>query len=114
MAKKFRNCPSTTQNNVTYLIYKDLAIVTKTKNRNVTVPCSIKYKGKKRTVRAIWDGALLKNKQLRKIDLRANLETCEDMTLFKRDSRKVRITVHRTSDYKWLKRKGNNSIVTLK
>lgn len=114
MAKKFRNCPSTTQGNVTYLIYKDLAIVTKTKGKNVVVPYSIKYKGKRCKVRAIWDGALGNNKRLRKIDLQANLETCEDITLFKRDCRKVRITVHRTGDYKWLTRKGNDSIVKLK
>lgn len=111
MPVRWRNSPVTTQNGVTYRVDKGDAVVIKTKGKNVTIPFAIKYKGKRYVVRAIWDGALKKNKALRKLNLRANLETCEDFTLFKRDARKVRITVHRASDYKWLTRKGNTSLV---
>lgn len=111
MPVRWRNSPVVTQQGVTYRVDKSDAVVVKTKGKNVTIPYSIRYKGKRYVVRAVWDGALKKNKALRKIDLRANLEECTDPTLFKRDSRKVRITVHRASDYKWLTRKGNTSLV---
>ena len=111
MPVRWRNSPVVTQQGVTYRVDKGDAVVIKTKGKNVTIPFAIKYKGKRYVVRAIWDGALKKNKALRKVNLRAYLETCEDFTLFKRDARKVRITVYRASDYKWLTRKGNTSLV---
>ena len=113
---KFKNCPSVTKGNITYLLYRDAAIVTKTKGKNIVIPVRFKHKGKTYTVRAIWDGALKNNKKLRKIDLRAYLETCEDDSLFIKDSRKIKIIVHRKSDYTWI-RYGEpccNSLVTLK
>ena len=111
MPVRWRNSPVVTQQGVTYRVDKGDAVVVKTKGKNVTIPYSIQYKGKRYVVLAIWDGALKKNKALRKVNLRAYLETCEDFTLFKRDARKVRITVYRASDYKWLTRKGNTSLV---
>lgn len=111
MPVRWRNSPVVTQQGVTYRVDRGVAVVIKTKGKNVTIPFAIRYKGKRYVVRAIWDGALKKNKALRKVNLRAYLETCEDFTLFKRDARKVRITVYRASDYKWLTRKGNTSLV---
>jgi len=111
---RWRNSHTTTQHGVTYRVDGKDAVVVKTMGRSVTIPKAIKYKGKKYTVHAIWDGALSKNKKLRKVDLRADLECCEDNSLFTRDSRNVRITVHTKGDYKWLTRKGNDSIVKLK
>ena len=116
MAKKFKGCPSVTKQGITYLLYRDAAIVRKTTGKNIVIPYSFKHKGKLYKVRAIWDGALSKNKSLRKIDLRAYLETCEDDSLFIKDARKIRIIVHRRSDYEWI-RHGEpccNSLVTLK
>lgn len=110
MPVRWRKSPVTTQNGVTYRVDKGDAVVIKTKGKNVTIPYSIRYEGKRYVIRAIWDGALKKNKALRKIDLRANLEECTDPTLFDRDSRRVRITVHRASDYKWLTRKGTSLV----
>lgn len=113
---KFRNCPSVTKGNITYMLYRDAAIVRATKGKNVTIPYSFKHKGRKYIVRAIWDGALRKNRNLRRIDLRAYLETCEDDSLFVRDKRNIRIIVHRRSDFQWIKygEPCCNSLVTLK
>lgn len=111
---KFRGCPSVKQAGTTYLLYKDAAIVTKTTTKKVTIPYAIHHKGKRYLVRAVWEGALSRNGKLRKVDLRADLECCEDDSLFIRDSRNIRITVHTRIDYKWLTEKGNTSKVTLK
>lgn len=112
---KFRNCPSVTKGNITYMLYRDAAIVRKTTGKNITIPVRFKHKGKTYTVRAIWDGALSKNRNLRRIDLRAFLETCEDDSLFIKDARKIRIIVHRRSDFQWIKygEPCCNSLVTL-
>ena len=111
MPVRWRKSPVTTQQGVTYRVDKGDAVVVKTKGKNVTIPYSIRYKGKRYVVRAIWDGALKKNKALRKLNLRAYLETCEDFTLFKKDSRRVVIVVYRADDYRWITRKGNTSLV---
>lgn len=111
MPVRWRNSPIVTQQGVTYRVNKGDAVVIKTKGKNVTIPFAIKYKGKRYVVRAIWDGALKKNKALRKVNLRAYLEVCEDDSLFVRDSRKVVIVVHCADDYRWITRKGNTSIV---
>lgn len=111
MPVRWRNSPVVTQQGVTYRVNRGDAVVIKTKGKNVTIPYSIKYKGKRYFVRAIWDGALKKNKALRKVNLRAYLETCEDDSLFVRDSRRVVIVVYRADDYRWITRKGNTSIV---
>lgn len=103
MPRKFKGCHSVTKGNITYLLYRDAAIVTKTTGKNITIPYSFKHKGKLYKVRAIWDGALSRNKSLRRIDLRAFLETCEDDSLFIKDARKIRIIVHRKSDYDWIR-----------
>ena len=116
MAHKFKNCPSVTKGNITYLLYHSTAIVTKSTGKNIVIPVRFKHKGKTYTVRAIWDGALSRNKSLRRIDLQAYLECCEDDSLFIKDARKIRIIVHRRSDYEWI-RYGEpccNSLVTLK
>lgn len=118
MPKKFRNCPKVTQSNVTYLLYREgknnHAIVTATKGKSVTLPKTIRAKGHTWKVDTIWDGGLSKNRQLKKVDVKASLKVVEDDTLFDRDARKVQITVHTLSDYRWLTQKGNTSIVTLK
>ena len=115
---KFRNCPRVTKTyvkkvhvtrtkvkkvpyKITYLLYRDAAIVTRTKGKDITIPYSVKHCGRRYIVRAIWDGAL-SDKRLCKIDLKAFLETCEDDSLFVRDARNIEITVHRDSDFKWL------------
>lgn len=99
--KKFKDCPTTTQSGVTYLLYKSQAIVTKTPNKNkITIPYSVKYKGKKYAVKAIWDGTFSKNGKLRQVDLKCDLETIEDPAIFERN---IKVTVHHKSMYKWLK-----------
>lgn len=102
--KKFKDCPTTRQDGVTYLLYKSHAIVTKTPNqKKVTVPYSVKYKGKKYAVKAIWDGTFSKNGKLKQVDLKCDLETIEDPAIFDRG---IKVTVHHKSMYKWLKAEG--------
>ena len=98
--KRWRDAPSITQDGATYRYRDGVAVVTKLPNRKeVTVPYSIKAKGKTYAVRAIWDGAI--GKKTTSIRLKANLDTCEDGRLWK-----VKVTCYDKATYKWLKSTG--------
>lgn len=105
---KFRNCPSVQQNGITYLLYKNLAIVRKTPNREtVTIPNTIKVRGKKYLVRAIWDHTFEMTPKLRTIKLKAtSLECIEDPAIF--TNHKIKVVAYDKSTFKWLKRSGVN------
>lgn len=108
--RKFKNCPQTKQDGITYVLYKKYAIVARTPNRkHITVPNTIKYKNKKYLVRAIWDETFKLNNNLRYIDIKATqLECIEDPAIF--DNHKIKVTVHDKSTYNWLKRYGSNVV----
>ena len=110
MPNKFKDCPQVKQNGITYLLYKECAIVRKTPNRKiVTIPNKIKVNGKKYVVRAIWDHTFEMTPKLRKINLKAtSLECIEDPAIFK--SRKIKVVAHDSFTYNWLKRNNVNVI----
>ena len=112
MPRKFKNCPTTKQDGITYRLWDRCAIVERTPNRkNITIPNSIRYKNKTYRVTAIWDGTFYHNSALRNLNIKAtNLECIEDGAIFKR--RYIKVTVHDRGTYNWLKRGGVN--VTLK
>ena len=102
--KRWRDAPTVTQDGATYRYRDGVAVVTKLPNRKeVTVPYSIKAKGKTYAVRAIWDGAI--GSKTKKITLHANLDTCEDERLW---SKQIKVRATDASTYKWLKRTGAN------
>lgn len=105
MAKKFRKCPTVTQNGVTYRLYERYAIVQATPNRkSVTIPNSIKTGGKTYTVSAIWDRTFSRTPKVQRVILKArDLECIEDPAIF---SGKISVTAYDRDTYKWLKRGG--------
>lgn len=105
MAKKFRKCPTVTQNGITYRLYKRYAIVQATPNRkSVTIPNTVKAGGKAYTVTAIWDGTFSKCPKTQRVILKArNLEVIEDPAIFRG---KISVTAYDRSTYAWLKRGG--------
>lgn len=112
MPVKFRNCPTTKQNGITYILYKKCAIVKHTPNRKtVVIPNTIKVKGKKYCVRSVWDRTFEMTPKLRVVDLRAtNLECIEDPAIF--DNHNIKVIAHDVLTYKWLK--NNHVNVTFK
>ena len=104
---KFRNCPSVTKDGVTYLLYKRCAIVRKTPNRKtVTIPRTIRVKGKTYGVRAIWDHTFEMTPKLRTVILKADVECIEDPAIF--TSHRIKVKTNSKDMYKWLKRGGVN------
>jgi len=65
----------------------------------VTIPKAIKYRGRTYRVRAIWGGAI--PKQVRRVNLRAVLDTCEDERLWHVDVRATNRGV-----FEWLRATG--------
>lgn len=112
MPNKFKNCPQTKQNGITYVLYKRCAIVRKTPNqKQIVIPNAIKIKGKVYCVCSVWDHTFECNSKLRVVDLKAkNLECIEDPAIFK--NHEIKVITHDVSTYKWLKRGHVN--VTLK
>ena len=108
MPNKFKNCPTTKQNGITYILYKKCAIVKRTPNRKtVVIPNTIKVKGKKYCVRAIWDNTFERTPKLRVVNLKAkNLECIEDPAIF--TNHKIKVITHDKFTYDWLKRGGVN------
>ena len=102
--RKYRNCPTTKQNGITYLIYKRYAIVERTPDRKtVTIPDAIKHDGSSYAVSAIWDGTFSKSKKLQKIVLKCrHLESIEDAAIW--DNARLTVIVQDKSIYQWLKR----------
>lgn len=92
----WRNAPNVTQGAVTYKVTRGMAVVTKCHGQSVTIPKSIRHKGRTYKVLAIWDGGL---RGVRKLNLKAGLETCEDARLWK-----ISVTTNNMAAYKWLKR----------
>jgi hypothetical protein len=112
ISTRFKNCPTTKQNGITYILYKKYAIVKRTPNRKtVVIPNTIKVKGKKYCVSSVWEGTFEKTPKLRVVDLKAtNLECIEDPAIF--DNHNIKVIAHDALTYKWLKR--NHVNVTFK
>lgn len=112
MPKKFKGCPSVQQNGITYMLYKNCAIVRKTPNRHtVVIPNTIKVNGKTYGVRSVWDHTFEMTPKLRKVDLRAiDLEAIEDPAIF--TNHKIKVIAHDRLTFNWLKR--NHVNVTYK
>lgn len=106
--RKFKKCPQIKQDGITYILYGKCAIVARTPNRKrITIPNTIKHKGKKYLVRAIWDKTFELNNRLRYIDIKATqLECIEDPAIF--DNHKIKVTVYDKGTYNWLKCYGSN------
>ena len=101
--KKFKNCPSTKQDGITYLLYRDAAIVTKVPNRRVlTIPYSIRARGRRYKVTSIWEHTFECVPSLRTIYLRADVEAIEDPRIFR--DRRVEVRTNIWANYTWLKR----------
>lgn len=110
MPYKFRHCPQVKKNGITYVLYKRCAIVRKTPNREtVTIPNTIKVKGKRYCVRAIWDHTFEMTPKLKTVNLKAkNLECIEDPAIF--ENHNIEVITHDVFTRKWLKRSGVNVI----
>lgn len=110
MPNKFKNCPRTKQDGITYILYGNGAIVYQTPKRNtITIPNTIKVKNKTYVVKAIWDRTFELNKSLRIVNLKAkNLECIEDPAIF--TNHNIKVNVWDKSTYNWLKRGGVNVI----
>lgn len=109
---KFKGYPMVKQEGITYMLYKRCAIVRKTPNqKRVTIPNTIKVKGKTYNVRSVWDRTFECTPKLRVVDLKAtDLECIEDPAIF--TNRKIKVIAHDKMTYKWLKR--NHVNVTYK
>lgn len=87
---------------ITYAIAPRLraaAVKRVTSRKAVTIPATIKHRGHTYRVRAIWDGAI--PKQVRRVNLRAVLDTCEDERLWHVDVRATNRDV-----FEWLRATG--------
>lgn len=100
---KFKNCPTTKQNGITYLLWKDYAIVTKTPNKKtITIPNKVKTNHKTYIVRNVWDNTLENATKLKAVHLKAkHLEAIEDTAIFQ--NHKIRVIAYDKGTYKWLK-----------
>lgn len=111
MPNKFKNCPQTKQDGITYILYGKLAIVCKTPRNahTITIPNKISIKGKKYLVRAIWDRTFELNKSLQTVNLKAtSLECIEDPAIF--TNHKIKVNCYNRFTYNWLKRGGVNVV----
>ena len=108
MPRKFRKCPSVTQNGITYLLYQRCAIVTRTPNRaSVTIPHSIRHAGHTYLVRSIWDHTIEMCPKTKRVILKArSLEAIEDPAIFEDHS--IKVVAYDRSTYQWLKRSSVN------
>lgn len=100
---KFKNCPTTKQNGITYLLWKDYAIVTKTPNKKtITIPNKVKTNHKTYIVRNVWDNTLENAPKLKTVHLKAkHLEAIEDPAIFQ--SHKIKVIAYDRGTHKWLK-----------
>jgi hypothetical protein len=93
---------TTTSDGITYAVAPRLraaAVKRVTSKKAVTIPATVKYRGRTYKVRAIWDGAI--PKQVRRVNLRAVLDTCEDERLWHVDVRATNRGV-----FEWLRATG--------
>lgn len=120
MPRKFRNRPTATVAGIAYLSAPrdcdkggtPVAIVTAVPRdaRNLTIPATVRIKGRTHKVTTIWDGTLSRARGLKTVTIKARLDAAEDPTLFFRDGRRVRIRATDGSTYNWLRRAGNANI----
>lgn len=108
---KFKNCPTTKQHSITYLLWKDYAIVTKTPNKKtITIPNKVKTNHKTYIVRNVWDNTLENATKLKTVHLKAKcLEVIEDPIIFQ--NHKIKVVAYDRGTFKWLK--ANNVNVRL-
>lgn len=104
---QFRKCPRIKQNGITYLLYQRCAIVTALPNRaTVTIPHTIKHKGKIYTVSAIWPNTISRAPKLRRLVIKArDLETIEDTAITRRG---LTVIVSDRATAQWLRLIGAN------
>lgn len=100
---KFKNCPTTKQHGITYLLWKDCAIVTKTPNKKtITIPNKIKTNHKTYIVRNVWDNTLESTPKLKTVHLKAKcLEAIENPAIFQ--NYKIKVVAYDRETYRWLK-----------
>ena len=117
----WRDDPVVTKGGITYVLVDDpnfgedyhfaSVVAINPKKEKVTIPFCVFEGGRRYDVGSICEETFSECPKLKHVYLMAELEECDDLTLFVRDERDVTIHVYTQFDYEWMTREGNDSHV---
>lgn len=102
MPRKYRGRPTATRAGITYLSAPadcndpdgtPVAIVIRVRKnaRRVTIPARVRIAGRTHRVTTVWPDTLSRARKLQRVTIKGRLDVAEDLTLLRRDARRVKI-----------------------